>query len=202
MSVDRFPLAWPSGWPRTPANNRRRATFGKSGERGYKVELNATDATDRLQRELDLLGARLATLSSNRELRLDGRPRSDRGEPADPGAAVYFSLLGKPVALACDRWDRVADNIAALAKHIEALRGMDRWGVGSVAQAFAGYQALPAPDPWWRLLGVDRDAPWAEIERAYRLRSKNAHPDAGGERAEWDRLQAAFETARMERGNG
>ena len=203
MTVDRFPLAWPSGWPRTAASARRTAKFNKKVDNGRYPEtkaLSVADATERLQRELDLLGARYVTLSTNMELRLDGRPRSDRSNPADPGAAVYFQLKAKPIALACDRWDRVADNIAALAAHIEALRGIDRWGVGTADQAFAGYQALPAPDPGWQVLGVDRAAPWLEVERAYRARAKTAHPDAGGSRAEWDRLQAAFQTAMTERG--
>lgn len=202
MTVDRFPLAWPSGWPRTAATARRAAKFNKKVDNGRWPEtkqLSVADATDRLQRELDLLRARYVTLSTNIELRLDGLPRSGQRDPGDPGAAVYFQLKAKPIALACDRWDRVADNIGALAKHIEALRGIDRWGVGTADQAFAGYQALPAPDPWWTVLGVDRAAPWPDVERAYRLVAKHAHPDTGGNRADWDRLQAALETARAER---
>jgi hypothetical protein len=108
-------------------------------------------ARERLQREIDLLGGADAILSTNVELRLDGRPRSDRAEPPDAGVAFYFRLNGKPIVLACDKWDRVADNITAIAKHIEAMRGMDRWGVGNKAQAFAGYEALPAPEQWWQV---------------------------------------------------
>ena len=54
--------------------------------------------------------------------------------------------------LACDRWDRPEHNLRAIAKHVEAIRGQERWGVGSVAQAFRGYQALPSRatgKPWW-----------------------------------------------------
>lgn len=203
MTVDRFPLAWPPGWPRTAANARRIAKFNKKVGNGRYPEtkqLSVADATDRLQRELDLLRARYVTLSTNIEPRLDGMPRSGQRDPADPGAAVYFQLKAKPIALACDRWDRVADNIAALAAHIEALRGIDRWGVGTADQAFVGYQALPAPDPWWRVLGVDRAAPWPDVERAYRAKARTAHPDTGGNRADWDRLQAAYETAKSEFG--
>ena len=57
---------------------------------------------------------------------------------------MYFKLDSVPegLVLACDRWLRVEDNIAAVAAHIGALRGIDRWGVGSVRQAFAGYKRL------------------------------------------------------------
>lgn len=200
MNAAPYPLHWPTGWPRTPAHQRKRASFKSKDERGWMKELNALQATERLESELSLLRARDPLLSTNRELRLDGRPRSDKGEPADPGAAIYFSLKGKSIVLACDKWDRVADNIAALAKHIEALRGIDRWGVGTAEQAFAGYQALPAPDPWWVVLGVAPGATFAELEAAYRRAAKVAHPDAGGSRAAWDRLQLAYAQAQTEGG--
>lgn len=200
MSEPRYPLSWPTGWPRISANLRRTAPFNKKVSNGRYEEtkpLSVADATDRLQRELDLLRAKNVVLSTNMELRLDGRPRSDRAAPTDPGAAVYFIIAGKATSLACDKWDRVADNIAAIAKHIEALRGMDRWGVGSIAQAFAGYQALPNRDPWWTVLDVpEGTSDRAVVEVAYRSKAKTAHPDQGGQRADWDRLQAAYEAGK------
>src|SRR3546814_9453399 len=85
-------------------------------------------ALDRLEAELTRLGARGIILSSNLERTLSGAPRSGQADPADPGVAVYFTLKGKDTVLACDRWYRAADNMVAIAKHIEAIRGMDRWG--------------------------------------------------------------------------
>ncbi|WP_197535667.1 J domain-containing protein [Sphingobium sp. SYK-6] len=140
-----------------------------------------------------MLRAGYVTLSTNLETRLDGNPRSGQPEPQDPGAAVYFRLQGKDTVLACDKWDRVADNIAAIAKHIEALRGMDRWGVGTAAQAFAGYQALPAPEQWWQVLGVPVSATREQINAAYRSLAMKAHPDQGGSDAAMARLNAARE---------
>ncbi len=188
--TQRYPLSWPAGWPRTASHARRRSSFSKKV--GYDTKsLTVADALQRLQRELDLLRVDNVTLSTNVELRLDGMPRSDRSPPADPGAAVYFRLKGKDTALACDKWDRVADNITALAKHIEALRGIDRWGVGSVAQAFAGYQALPSAEQWWQVLGVTSTATSAEINQAYRRLARAAHPDNGGTDSDMSRLNVA-----------
>jgi hypothetical protein len=73
-----------------------------------------------------------------------GRIAAQRAAAAanDPGIAVYFTLGKKRVVLACDKWAAPQENIYAIAKHVEALRGQDRWGVGSIEQAFAGYMAL------------------------------------------------------------
>ena len=132
-----------------------------------------TDATSRLIRECRLLGAANVIVSTNVAVRRDGLPYARQRTPEDPGAAVYFKLESVPegLVLACDRWLRVEDNIAAVAAHIGALRGIDRWGVGSVRQAFAGYKRLAAgdaPTPWWEVLGIDRQAPAVAVKQAYK----------------------------------
>lgn len=153
------PLSWPHGRPRTSPIARKPAPFGKAGSNGYgRASLSVADASLRLMRELVRADACDITISTNLELRLDGIPRSGRPEPDDPGAAVYFVLDGRPIALACDKWDTVADNIAAIAKHVESLRGQERWGVGSMAQAFAGFVALPPPAS-----GEKPQRPWREV---------------------------------------
>ena len=204
-----YPLHWPAGRPRTAPAARRRANFSQRVHNGRFEQTKALTvavANERLQFEIDRLDARNVILSTNQELRLDGRPRSVR-DPDDPGAALWFSLRGRDMVLACDRWDSLADNIAAIAKHIEALRGIERWGVGSLEQAFAGYQALPhAPPPdaggnadWWIVLGVDRAAPMAEIEAAWRERIRAAHPDNGGSKDLAAAINRARDEARAER---
>jgi hypothetical protein len=214
MSVERFPLSWPVRWKRTPAAQRRTAAFSKIVETRARdlamgvnrvtraAALSPSDAALRLDRQITALGGRDAILSTNLRLRLDGLPTIKQGEPEDPGAAVYFSLQGKPLCLASDRWLRTADNIAALAAHIDALRRIDRYGVGSLAQAFAGYTALPpsAGHDWWLVLGVSRDASLDDIERAFRTRAQIAHPDRpGGSTQEFARLSEARTAARAAR---
>lgn len=195
-----FPLTWPISWPR--ARSRSRAKFAQKVWNGRYDETRAVTiavARDRLQAEIDRLGARGVILSTNVELRLDGQPRSDRSEPYDPGVALYFKLKGRDTVLACDRWDRVADNITAIAKHIEAIRGMDRWGVGSIDQVFTGYQALPAPEQWWQVLGVSPAATIDDIDQAYRKLAPTAHPDRGGSDSAMARLNAARDQGKAER---
>ncbi len=188
-----YPLAWPLGWPR--AKRRHPASF-RDKSNGKLAAVPLSVACRRLQDQLDSLRARDVTLSTNLETRVDGQPRGDRAEPFDGGAALYFKLNGRDTVLACDKWDRVADNIVALAKHIEAIRGQERWGVGTVMQAFAGYQALFPPPPWHETLECRPDASREEIHAAYLKQARAKHPDTGGDRHLWDRLQNAYEEAK------
>ena len=155
-------------------------------------------AISRLSGELDRLGASSTILSTNVETRLDGLPRSGQAEPSDTGAAVYFKLKGQPRCLACDTWKTVAENIAAIAQHIDALRRIDRYGVGTIEQAFAGYAALPAQataSDWARVLKVPDTATREEIISAHRRLAIEHHPDTGGDAALMALINAARDAA-------
>lgn len=185
-----FPLNWPAGWPR--AVSRRDSPFRtKAG----KERLSISGAIRRLMPELDRLGARDVIVSCN------VRPHlyDQAGVVSDPGAAVYFFVDGAPTVLACDKWDRVADNVAAIAAHVEALRGQERWGVGSRAQAFAGYKALPAmapAPPWWEVLGLPPNAKGPIVKERFRELSRQHHPDRpNGNAAVMAEIAAAYQAA-------
>jgi hypothetical protein len=202
MSAERYPLSWPPGWKRTKDGARMHAKFSRKRPGEYRRELSVWDATQRLTEELRRLGADPGTevLSTNLLLRLDGAPRSDQREPSDPGAAVYFRLTGKPTVLACDKWTRVADNIAAIAAHIEAIRAIDRYGVGTLAQAFAGYQALPAQaSPWWTVLEFkDRPTNWDTVLMRFQKLAHIHHPDRGGNSETMAKINAARDAAKLD----
>jgi hypothetical protein len=202
------PLQWPNAWPRTTSrlDARFRGTSQQIGHDGsrrkYSRALSVAEATERLRRELDNLGGHYAVLSTNLELRLNGLPRSNQCEPTDTGAAVYFTLKKKRVVLACDKWARVADNIAAIAAHIAALRGQERWGVGSLEQAFAGYAKLPSPEQaknWRTVLGCPNANTRAEVEMRFRELSMLQHPDRPeGSHEQMAQLNQAIADARKE----
>lgn len=190
----KYPLSWPEQWPRTNPSNRAVSRFGV---RTVAVAFSFLIA------EVKRLAPGQCFMSSNipRTKQGEGPPLSNYKQPTDPGVAVYFALNGKPVCLACDKWVHVEDNIWSIAKHIEALRGQDRWGVGTLEQAFRGYMALPGIGQasginWWEVLGVPVNADETLIKEAYRLLAKKHHPDMkNGERERWDRIQQAYEQA-------
>lgn len=193
-----YPLAWPTARPKTHA--RKQALFRDRGSR-----MTLTTARRRLR---DIVNGMTRNgqnwrvvnqvLSTNIRFTASGaRDQSvSRRDPEDPGVAFYFDLDGRSHVLACDRWDTVPDNIAAIAAHIEALRGQERWGVADLKQAFAGHVALPAPEYWWQVLGVSAGATAAQAEAAYREKARAAHPDVGGSTAAMARLNQARDDAR------
>ena len=179
--IEAYPLQWPSGRPR--AKYRESARF--------KTALGG--AIQNVQREVALLGGVRLVISSNLPLRRDGMPMARAGYIGDTGVAVYFDLKKKPMYFACDRWSCVEDNMQAVAKTIEALRGIERWGSGQmVEQAFIGFVALPSPEQPWQVLGLDTSTPTREqIDEAYRRLAMEHHPDRGGDPQMMVRINAA-----------
>jgi hypothetical protein len=201
-----YPLQWPAGWPRMSAGGRKRAKFSK-GERQYsnqpgggswvhKKELSIWDATKRIQGELTTMGVRdgLYVISTNLELRNDGLPRSGQRAPEDPGVAVYWTRKGQQQVMAIDLYDRVQDNMAAIAASLNALRAIERHGGAQILdRAFAGFTALANPDSFdpWAVLGLRPGATKDDIERKYRELARAAHPDTGGSHEAFTTLQRA-----------
>jgi len=184
----RYPLAWPRGWPR--ATFRRQAMFSKKVHRAgapYARYENLTvgDGLRRLENELRRLGARNPVISSNLRRNLDGSIAANQSKMlADPGIAVYFRLHDQPRVLACDKWTSAADNMAAIAGHIDAIRAQQRYGVGTLDQAFAGYAALPPiggtqGGDWRAELEVEGRAGLTldDVEAQYQRLVKLRHPD-------------------------
>lgn len=210
MSADAYPLHWPLGRERTARSDRKYADFGKreqnsaGGWRQLK-RLTIAEALGRLDNEIRAftragrnwrIDPTDVVVSTNVRTRRDGLPYSDAREPEDSGVAVYFKLDGADYCLACDRWTRVADNIAAVAAHLSALRGIERWGGGDLRQAFAGYTALPGPESIdWRSV-LDQ----ADPEGSYRRLRSQHHPDRpGGDAEAFQRVQRAYEQFQQEK---
>src|SRR5690606_32375770 len=127
----RYPLCWPAGWPRTAPPSREFGRFGRRDtQRAYAVlrELTIAQATQRVLDELGRMGVSCqdVVVSTDVELRADGLPRSARPHPSDPGVAVYWTTRKDGQrCMAIDRYRRVADNLAAVAATLEAMRAIE-----------------------------------------------------------------------------
>lgn len=194
--IESYPLYWPEHRKRTERYYRERSKF----------EASVARSRDEVVRQVQLLVGRYTNsdliISTNLALRRDGLPLANQKQPDDPGVAIYFTYRKKQVCFACDRWQKVEDNMHAIALTIDALRGINRWGTGDMVEAaFRGFEALPSPEqastqPWRTVLGlppgpVSRGA----IDDAYRVARSRAHPDRGGTSAQFQAVQAAYEQA-------
>lgn len=182
--AEAYPLAWPHGWPRSGERQRSRfdGTFAK--------------IRDELWAEISRLGGNYPVLSTNLPLKRDGMPYAGQKEPSDPGVAVYFERRGRQMVFACDKWDRVQDNMRAIQRTIEAIRGIERWGASEMMErAFRAFEALAPPQSCWDILGVRRGASREEIDAAYRAKARRAHPDAGGSTSAMAELNRARDEA-------
>lgn len=212
-AIPAYPLQWPTGWKRTAPELRTRARFGKAsraragGGWDYGRQLTINEAVERVRAELQRM--RIASddlvISSNLELRLDGLPRSAQREPADSGAAVYWRERqgDVPRCMAIDRYDRVADNLAAIAATLEAMRAIERHGGAAILErAFSGFTAIEDQSrPWHVELGVPAHASTDQVRTAYRRMRSVAHPDKDGGTAEhFRRVEDAWAAFCKERG--
>lgn len=183
-TISKCPLTWPAGWKRVPSYSRKDATFKVHGKR-----LSVYDGMQRVLDELEKLGVNEANVivSTNVRTRLDGLPRSGEPRPSDPGACVYWQKTSKePMrCMGVDRYTEVADNLAAIAATLEAMRAIERHGGAAILdRAFTGFAALPAPvagqRDWWTVLGLQPDATAEQIRDAHKRLRSSLHPDKPG----------------------
>lgn len=174
MSATAYPLDWPPGWKRTQVRTRAKFVgkagkhvLGENGAMGHwetKRELTIEQATRRVLDELKRFGVGdwNIIISTNLQLRQDGLPRFGQANPRDPGAAVYWTK-GKEGqrCMAIDRYDRVADNLAAIAATLDAMRAIERHGGAAI------------------------------LDRAYKRLAAEHHPDRGGDEQKMARINSA-----------
>lgn len=159
---------------------------------------------------------------SEADVRADGMLRS-RARVGFPGVAVSFESRHGPLRYATDAYEQQQAsslpgwqaNVRAIALSLAALRAVDRYGVSSSGEQYAGWSALPAA----RAQGSDWFTTDAEAlkwmagaaaengigfglpaDRLYRELAKRMHPDMGGDPELWDRLDAAARTLGLRKG--
>lgn len=188
-----YPLQWPVGYKRT--NHRNSSLFKQNPDAVQQF----------LRKELSRLGASNIVVSSNVPIRQDGQMYADAMRRSkqmdnDPGVAVYFNYKGNPVVLCCDTYSKVWENVYAIAKTIENLRAIERYGVSDfLKRSFTGFAELPASvitpfkKPWYEVLEIPENANVFQIKEAYRKKALTAHPDKGGSNEAFREISEAYE---------
>lgn len=95
-----------------------------------------------------------------------------------------------------------ADNLAAVADCIEALRTLERHDASLMRAAFTGFAQLASPEAmgrshWRTVLNTDSNDIEA-VRKAYRSAIRDAHPDRGGSSEAFHRVQEAWSQAQVE----
>ena len=148
------------------------------------------------------------------QIRRDGMPRAG-ARPSHPGVAISFVSKFGPLRYATDvyeqQWSGAMPgwqaNVRAIYLALVALRAVDRYGVTRRGEQYPGWKALPATastfanaagaEKWMRTYAADLLGPvgagqWnGNLAPLYRAMAKVMHPDKGGPRADWDRLDEA-----------
>lgn len=177
-----FPLSWPETMPRTK--------FREIGK--FKASLSA--ALSNVETSLRLFGANSGKPVSN--IILSSNCSLGNNHPEDPGIATWFTWEGAQMCIAVDRYTTPAANLQAIHMVIEARRVELRHGTLALVRAtFQGFKALPPPTHWSDVLGVPRAASKLQVETAYRIKARFAHPDQGGSDAAMAEINGARDRA-------
>lgn len=190
------PLTWPEGWPRTRI--RKTSQFGRNGK-GLTINRGIQFVLEQLR--MMGVGDWNVIISTNLKLRNDGYPYSSQRMPEDNGVAVWWKVAGEQRVIALDKYTKIEDNIHAIGKTLEAMRGIERWGGGEILnRTFTGFTALPSPDqaslPNWRIVLDYHGNSKTEARARYRQARKLAHPDHGGTDEQFHAVEQAWDQAR------
>lgn len=208
MSAEAFPLSWPTGWPRTPAEQRRggkqfmRPIYNVENQLTERRQIGFAKARDLLFSELRRLGATSIILSSNHRPDRTGLVVENARKPADDSVAIYFVLNGKRMSMGADRFTSAAANMRSLGLAIEAMNQLERHGGGVMMErAFSGFAALPPPSggastpqrSWREVFGFPShmDVIEEQVELRFKRLSRERHPDRGGSSEAMSELNVA-----------
>ena len=169
--------SWP--YPRHP---RRPATYRV----GY-----ARSLAD-LEREIGLLKGHeviIGVVASEADIRMDGMLRQ-RASVLYPGVEVSFEVPDRRrLVFHTDVHGDWRDNLRAIALGLSALRAVDRYGITSGAEQYAGFALLEAGP-------VDRGRRLVEEAGSIEAALKRHHPDHGGHQRALGDVLAYRETVR------
>lgn len=191
MKAEKFPLTWPDGFPTTEYRVQS------------KFDCNLATARDGIVAQLKLLGVSKYVLSTNAQRNKKGELTDGRLIYPNPGVALYFIYNDDEKVIACDKWKYLHENLRAVEKSLDAIRGLERWGCSDITnRAIGNMKALPehageSNKAWWQVLGVKQNASQEEIKKTYWALAKKYHPDTGEnpDTTAFDQLTKAYNEA-------
>lgn len=184
-----------------------------SERRGSPFESSYSGTLDLLDRELRMLRATVVVVQlavNEGQIRRDGKLYA-RTMPDHPGVILTFQTKRGSFRYAADRFNHWHANLRAIALGLEALRKIDRYGIGSGTEQYTGFLQLDASIGDDVIQTYDDAlafvAEWTGASRSkvrqrwqfadgraemYRAAARTLHPDApGGDHEMFQRLQVA-----------
>lgn len=167
-------------WPHPP----RKRIYGQR----FRTEWAA--ALDDIEREIAMMGGNdvligvvvdESAIGISGQLRAGGRTRFGHR-----GVELSFDVPKGPRHLFfTDAYDDVGQNLRAISLGLAALRAVDRYGITSGAEQYAGFAQLTAGGP-----SADRGAMLVERAGGLTEALKRHHPDHGGAAGDFADVQA------------
>jgi len=208
MNVTYRPL---ESWQREETRSRR---HGSAFKVGWSKML------DMLAKEMRMIEARDIVVEMDLEasdIRNDGLPRST-ARPRTPRVKVSFQSKHGPLCYYCDEFDHYQANVYAISLTLQRLRMAELYGCTKRGEQYKGWAQLPGPsangngfsnaeEAWeWmqeRCGWMRRDIRFAleAFPLQYRVAAKKLHPDTGGNKEDFQRLQEAKEVIEKRIGN-
>lgn len=183
-------------WPGTLTTDRKPSQFSSEWRQTLRL---LSDEIDHLT-DPDVYTLVVIQLAvSERDIRKDETGLLAHVRTEHPGVIVSFESDRGPLRFSCDRFDDGwrgkagwRDNVRAIALALEALRKIDRYGIGQGGEQYTGFGALPPGQPL--AMGAAMT-----LEQAAQLLAEHSSPVTGG--AAGDRLVEGL-TAKLIAGDG
>lgn len=197
MTFEYRVIPLPAVWPgrSTPDWERRRSPFKSVPGKALRL----------LAREIGMLNGtnvRIAIDVAPDRIRQDGMLYAN-ARARTPAVIVLFDTPRATLQFPCDTFTFWESNVDAVARALEALRLVDRYGVQQGAQ-YTGFKALPAStaptmtaeaaavilaSPTFAARDILADP--LRARDAWRMARARTHPDAGGTLDAWHQIETA-----------
>ncbi len=200
---------------------KKKQYYERQSGLAFKASWSSTlDLLDKELRQLDADTVIFQIDVREGDIRIDGLPK-ERAVVSDPAVVVSFQSKYGPLRYSCDLFRDWHINVRAIALGLESLRRVERYGITTRGEQYAGWKALGAGSgpnvgvvlqfsgareaAAWILDKAKADGLGAIGEKAvdvmltdkeyrtgkFRQAAMKLHPDKGGSSSDWETLSEA-----------